>query len=228
MGRTFDDPVEDGGQADDRQAGADRVEGLGVGVLGVGDQEPAGHESGDHQRDVDEEHRSPPEVLEQEATGDRADGRPGAGQAGPEGDGLGPLVGREDRGQDRQRRRHDQGGADPHERPEGDELAGGCGEGRRGGAAAEDHKTDGQSPFAAEAVTQGPGGEEETGEHEAVGVDDPLEGAVAGLELTDQRGQRHVEHRVPHHDDDEAEAEDGQRPPSPAVVVALFHHAPSS
>ena len=142
MGRTLDDPVEHGAEAHDRQGGADRVELFGVGVLRVRDQHPAGDEGAQHEGDVDEEDRSPPEVLEEEAAGHRADGGPGAGQAGPQGDGLGPLLGREDVGQDRQRRRHDQGGADAHDRPEGDDLAGRIGEGRRRGGHAEDQEAD--------------------------------------------------------------------------------------
>ena len=163
-------------------------------------------------------------MLEQEAAGDRADGGAGAGQAGPDGDGLGPLLGREDVGQDRQGRRHDEGGADAHDRPEGDELAGRSGEGRRRGGDAEDEQPDGERALAAEAVAEGAGREQQAGEDEGVGVDDPLQGAVAGLELPHQRGQGHVEDRVAHHDDDEAEAEDDQRPPPLAVVVSLFHH----
>ena len=68
-------------------------------------------------------HRAPPEVLEQEAAGDRAEADAEAGHAGPDADRLAPLgrVG-EHVGDDRQRRRHDERAADAHERPGGDQL----------------------------------------------------------------------------------------------------------
>ena len=219
LGRALDDAVEQAAEAGHRQPGPDRVERLGVGVLGVRHQHPAADQRRQHEGHVDQEHRPPPEVLQQEAAGHRADGGAGAGEAGPDGDGLGPFVGREDVGEDRQRRRHDQGGADAHDGPEGGELPGGAAEG-----ATEDQEAGGEGALAAEAVADGAGGEQQPGEHEAVGVDDPLQGAVAGVQLPHQRGQGHVEDRVPDHDDDEAEAEDDQRPPPLAVVVPLFHH----
>lgn len=43
-----------------------------------------------------------PEVLEQEPAEDRAEGGAGTGETGPDGDGLGPLLGREDVGDDRE------------------------------------------------------------------------------------------------------------------------------
>ena len=48
---------------------------------------------GEAQRHVDEEDRAPPEVLEQQAAAERADGDAEAGDAGPDADGLRPLAG---------------------------------------------------------------------------------------------------------------------------------------
>ena len=77
--------------------------------------------SGD--RDVDPEHRAPPEVLEQQPAGHRTDRHAEPGEAGPHGDRPAPLAGvTEDVGEDRQRRRHDQRPADAHERPAEDQL----------------------------------------------------------------------------------------------------------
>ena len=58
----------------------------------------------------------PVEVLEQPAAGDRPGGDAEPGHPGPDRDGLGPLVRREDVRQDRERRRHDRRGAEAHQR----------------------------------------------------------------------------------------------------------------
>jgi hypothetical protein len=61
-------------EADDRQGGAPDVEAGLRRVPGLRQQHPPGDECEDDERDVDEQHRAPPEVLEQPAAGDRPDG----------------------------------------------------------------------------------------------------------------------------------------------------------
>src|SRR5207302_1837971 len=78
----------------------------------------------------------------------------------------------------------------------GDELVGGVAERGEARARAEYHETDGECAFAAEAVTERPAREQEPGEHEGVGVDDPLELGGAGVELADECGDGDVEHGV--------------------------------
>ena len=56
-------------------------------VLRGRDEEDAGDQAEDHDRDVHEEHRAPVEVLEQEAAGERAEGGAEPGDAGPDADG---------------------------------------------------------------------------------------------------------------------------------------------
>ena len=155
-----------------------------------------------------------------EVTGPMA--APAAGDAGPDGDRLGPLAPREDVGQDGQRRGHDERRADAHDRSADDDL------GRRGGEGA-DQRAEGehdqaalQGPLAAEAVAEGTGGEEQAGEDQRVGVDHPLQLGVAGPELVrvGERRQGDVEHRVADDDDDQRGAEDGEDPPAPGVDVA--------
>ena len=119
----LDDGVEQGGEPGDRQDRAEGVELAGVRVLRGRDHEEAGEQADDHDRDVHEEHRAPVEVLDQEAAGERPEGAAETGDAGPGADGLAPLVGGEEVGDDRQRGRHDQRAADAHERPGGDQLA---------------------------------------------------------------------------------------------------------
>ena len=109
--RGLDDGVEQRGQGHDAEQGADGVQPTVVGVLRGGDQQRPGHDGQNHDGHVDEEDRAPPEVLEQEPAHHRAEGGAGAGETGPDGDGPGPLLGREHVGQDGQRGGHDERGA---------------------------------------------------------------------------------------------------------------------
>ena len=129
--RALDDGVDERAEPDDRQHRADRVERRCRGVLRLRHEDPPGDEGDGDDRQVDEEHRAPPEVLEQQAGRDRSERRAGPGDAGPQGDRLGPLPGREHVGQDRQRRRHDERRADAHDRPGDDEHRRACRRGRR-------------------------------------------------------------------------------------------------
>ncbi len=62
------------------------------GSLRLGDEEVAEHETDDHDRHVHDEDRAPPEVLEQDAAGDRAEPDPERRDAGPHADRLAPLA----------------------------------------------------------------------------------------------------------------------------------------
>ncbi len=217
----LDDGVHEGAQADDRQAGADQVERLLLRVLRPRDEPGAEHEGGDDHRHVDEEDRAPPEVLEQPAGGDGADGRATAGDAGPDRDGLRPFVGGEDVGEDRQRRRHDEGGGDTHDRPGDDHRGRRVGEAGHHRADEEQGEAGLEGALAAEAVAEGPGGEEEAGEDERVGVDHPLELAGRGVEVAGQGGDGDVEAGVADDDDQQAGAEHGQDRPPPFEHVRV-------
>ena len=64
-----------------------------------------------------------------------------------------------------------------------------------------------------------PVGEQEAGEHQRVGVDDPLDLAVRGAEVLDHRRDRHVEDRVVERDDQQRHAQHAERPPPSGVDV---------
>ena len=179
-------------------------------------------ERADHDRHVHDEHRAPPEVVEQEAAGDRPERDRDAGDAGPDADRDRTLARvREHVGEDGERRGHDQRGADPHHRAGRDELTHVVRHRRRRRREAEDDEADGERALAAVAVTEGPEGEEQAGEHEGVGVDDPLEVADAGTELAHHRGQRDVDDRVVDDDHEHAHAQHRQRQPSRIAHRAL-------
>ena len=186
----------------------------------VGDEEGAEHQRRDADGDVHPEHRAPREVTQQDPADHRADGHGETGAAGPDGDRPTALAWvAEHVGEDRQGRRHDQGAADAHERPAGDQVQGRIGERRRGRTQAEQDDADLQCALAAEAVRQRAGGEEQPGEHERVGVDDPLDVGVRGLQVGHQRRDRHVEDRVVHHDDHQRHAQHGEDDPTAAVAA---------
>ena len=79
-----------------------------------------------------------------------------------------------------------------------------------------------RKPVAAEAVAEAAGGEQQAGEDERVGVDDPLQLAGGGAEAAlarrvGQRRERDVEDRVVERDHDQADAQHQQRQPPAAV-----------
>ena len=91
-----------------------------------------------------------------------------------------------------------------------DELVGGRGE-RRQQAGHPDHRQpELQGALATVAITQRAGRQQQAGEHQAVGVGDPLQLRLGGVQLAHERGQRHVERGVADHDHDEAEAQHGR------------------
>ena len=109
----------------------------------------------DHDRDVDEEHRAPPEVGQQPAADDRADPDPQAGHAGPDADRATALLGGEHVREDRQRRGHDQRAADAHQGA-GEDQGGGRARERRGHRAeAEDHEAEARAPSAGRTCPRG-------------------------------------------------------------------------
>ena len=80
--------------------------------------------------------------------------------------------------------------------------------------------------LAPEAIAERAGGEQQAGEHDRVRVDDPLQLRPLGTEVADDRRQRDVEDRVVDADDDEREAEDGERHPAPLMDLLRGHRHP--
>ena len=123
----------------------------------------------DDDRHVHDEHRAPPEVVEQESSGDGPERDRDTGDARPEPDRDRALTRvREHVRQDRQRRRHDERRADAHHGACTDELADAVRERGRGGRGAEDDEADRQRAPPPEPVTERTGGEEQPGEDERV------------------------------------------------------------
>jgi hypothetical protein len=87
----------------------------------------------------------------------------------------------------------------------------------------EDEETELQRPFAAEAVTERSGGQQQAGEHQHVGVDDPLELRAGCTEVALERGQRHVEDRVVERDDEQRQTQDHEGPPAAGIGFGGWH-----
>jgi hypothetical protein len=117
----LDDREQQAAEPDDRQEAPERIERGALALLRSRCQDRARHERDDGDRRGHEEHRAVPEVLEQEAAHQRTDRTTGPGEAGPDGDRLGPFARRKRRLQQAERRRHDERGADAHERSHRDQ-----------------------------------------------------------------------------------------------------------
>ncbi len=156
-GRGFDDGVDDRYERAADQHRADGVERASPRLRRLGhDPEHAGEGNRDD-RDVHEEHAAPPEVGKEEAAESRADDDPDTGHCRPCRDRLRPLTRREDCIQDRERRGHDESGAEAHQDSIGDQHAGTRGEGSGQAAEGEDAETADERQATAVAVAERPG-----------------------------------------------------------------------
>ena len=124
LARSFDDPEQDAGERADRQHGSEPVDRLRVRILRVGHDRDHRHDRDRDHRQVDEEHRAPPEMVEQVAADERPDRDAEPGHSRPDPDRAAPLVVGKDVGQDRERRRHDERAAESLDRTCHDQRAG--------------------------------------------------------------------------------------------------------
>ena len=109
-------------------------------------------------------------------------------------------------GQDGQRGREDEGGGQTHQRPGADQHVHRSrqpGEDREPG---EGENAQRQRALSPETIPEAAPDEQESGERQRVGVDDPLQLAVRGVQLLAHPGQRHVDDGVVHHREEHAEA----------------------
>ena len=218
----LDHPVGDSHQAEARQDDAEPVKPGGSGAAGLGHQDRDCHEGRRHKGNVDEEHRPPPEVVEQPTA---EHGTERVAEHGATHDHCCRLlsfrVGGEEHCQDRERDRHDHRGTSTEQGPDGDEGNRGAGVGAPGRACSEHAQGDEQEPLAAVAVGQEPCGKQQAGEHEAVGVDEPLKLARGGMQGARQGGQRHVQHGQVDADHQNGDRERDQRPPASGGAARL-------
>ena len=93
----------------------------------------------------------------------------------------------------------------------------------------EDGEAEQQRAPAPEAVAERAREQQQAGEHERVGVDDPLQLADVGVEVAHERRERDVDDRVVDHDHEQADAQHRRARASGAVPAATeVRHGPWS
>jgi len=221
VARRLDGRPDQHADGDDRADGTEGVEAAGGTVAGLREQAPPGDQGESCERHVHPEHRAPRVVLKQQATADRADGDGEAGDCRPDADRAGPLQLVGERGREQcQRRGVDERCTRAHGGPAGHELPGGLRE--RGPQRGDGEQGQPQLEHLAstEPVAEVPAEQQQAGEDERVGVDDPLQVARRRSQAAADGGQRHVDDRVVDADDQHRQAEDHEDPPPPVVFCS--------
>ena len=133
-------------------------------------------------RDVDEEDPRPRQRLDEDAAEHEPDRAAADGDRRPHAHRLRPLCAlRERRGDDRQRGRRDQRGAEALQAAEDDEHAGARREPVEQRGDGEDDEADEEDLLAPSEVARAPAEQEEAAEHQRVRVDDPLQVGLAEI-----------------------------------------------
>ena len=155
--------------------------------------------------------------MQECAAGQRAESDREPDDPGPGSDRRRPLlrVG-EDVGEDGQGGREDEGSSEAHQAPSNDEHVRRPREAGEGRESSEGEDADLEGTLSSVAVPEAAADEQESGEHQRIRVDDPLQLAVRGVELLADPGQRHVHDRVVNHGKEHAEAQDAENDPAPA------------
>ena len=149
----------------------------------VGSEERGGEaDEHDADRDVDEEHPAPAGAVGQQAAGDHAHRCRGATHGAEDAQGAVALLplGEGD-GQDRQRRRRHESGAEPLEPSRRDEHGRRLGDARDERRRREDRHPGEEHPSSPEQVGHPAAEEEKSPEQQPVGDDHPLQGALADV-----------------------------------------------
>jgi hypothetical protein len=160
----------------------------------VVDEEHGGkRDEDDADGNVDEEHPPPAGPVGQQPTRDDADCRRRPAHRAVDAEGAVALLALgEGDSEDRQCRRRHQGGAEALEAAGCDQEPDRLGDARKERGAGEDGQPGQENPASPEQVGQPPPEQKEPSEHEAVGDDDPLQGALADAEVTLDRRERHI------------------------------------
>ncbi len=207
----MDDAPHDGEQAAARERQAGQVKAL-ARAEGLVESKQRQHDGGDADGHVDPEDRLPGEPFGDRAAHERPDGDGEAADAAPRAQRDGASLRRDGSREDRQGERQDDGAAEALDGPGDDERVR-CRAERGGGRAGrEDGEADDEHPAPPEAVAERGAGQEQDGEREGVGVDDPLEllERRTKVEADDRQRGRHDE--VVEADHEQGDGGDGEGP----------------
>ena len=125
---------------------------------------------------------------------------------------------REGRREQRERRGHDQGGADAHHGAGGDDPGGAVDEAaRRPAPPPKTNSPEHQRAAAAVLVSDRAEQQHQRRVRDGVAVDDPLQVRAGQAQILGHVGRGDGQGGVRHHDDQQAQAQDQERPPAPGV-----------
>jgi hypothetical protein len=162
-------------------------------------------------RDVDVEHRPPPEAGRQRTADRRADRERRPDRRAVDRERTRPLTGIGERVREQgEGGGEEDGAAEPLHGASGVEHADAADDGAPEGRAREEDEAAGEDPPAPEAVGDRAGGEDDGGERERVRVHDPLQAGDAGVEAGRDLRQRRVDDGDVEHEHRRREADDGE------------------
>ena len=179
----LDDGVEQGDRATIESRRADRVEAPLAGIRRGRHQDGAGDQGHDHDRHVDRKTEPHQKCSSRKPLSTGPMAAPAPEKPAQMAMARARSLRREHVGEDRQGGRHDERRPDAHDDAGGDEVPRLGGEDREQRGEAEDREAELQHALATEAVTEGARREQQAGEDDGVGVDDPLELGAGGVEV---------------------------------------------
>ena len=139
-------------------------------------------------------------MLKEEAPRDRPDGDRDSHHRRPDADRSGTLLGvGKDVDENGERCREDQRCANAHEGSGADQLTRRGRQCRKPRGASEEQEAELKRTLTSKSIAEMPHREQECGENEGVGIDDPLQLGGSRPELSVERGQRDVHDRVVNH-----------------------------
>jgi hypothetical protein len=162
-------------------------------VDGLGDRRAHERQGRQDERDIDGEDPAPRRIVDQQAAAEWPDHHRDAGPRRPRPDRRASLLGRERRGDDRQRGRHEQRPRDPLQRARRDQQLGCRGERAHDRGDAEADQPGGEHLAAAEQVAERAADQQQRAERQQVGLDDPLLRREPGVEVVADRRERDVD-----------------------------------
>ena len=175
------DRVDDAQHADHGQADARQIPRPRFGVAVFGQQHQPADDQDDHRRDVDQEHRAPPEVFQQNTSDHRSECRAGRERRRPDADGDAAFaLVREQPADQRQGGRSQRGTGQSQQGAGGDEHLRRRRVRRDGRNYTEKRCTAEQQLLVSDAVAQTAHADEQRSQHEGVDVADPQQLGAAG------------------------------------------------
>src|SRR6476660_9114771 len=215
--RPLDDAVRRREHPDGGEEYADQVQPATSGTDRLGQEQQDSDQGERDDWQVDDEHRTPPEVLEQHARHDRPQRQPDHRRDAQRRDRPSALLGLEQHDDRRHREWDEDRGTDPEQRPGGDETLGARRQRAPERAEEEQDQPDHRRALPSVPVAEHSGGQQQRTQSQQVAVREPLELRAGRVEAHGDVGQRDVEDRRVEPDDENGRRGGGERPP-PARV----------